>query len=279
MKKLFLSLIIFAGVSLTAFSQRTDGCRNMAPMMAKELNLTEEQQQKMKSVDESFGSKMQALRSDKSLSKDAKREKMREMAASKRTEMQALLTPEQQAKMNEVCEKRKDMPRRGQGQFAERPRKKANDLNLNDEQTSQMRSINESFRKQMQDLRADTSLDKDACNAKRKELATAHKEKLNSILTPEQQSKMKDRFDRGRKDFGKNGKFQGRKGRGDNRRFDAQTTSELKSLKENFIKEKKAVELSRIAPEAQKERVRELKEKYRNERRTIVEKAMEKNKS
>lgn len=281
MKKLFLSLIIFAGVSLTAFSQRTEGHRNMAPKMAKELNLTEEQQEKMKSVNESFKSKMQALRSDESLSKDAKGEKMKELAQSKRTEMQALLTPEQQAKMKEMGQKRKEMPRKGHHKFSQRnkrPGMMGRDLNLSDEQRSQMRSMNESFRKQMQDLKADNSMDKDARIAKRKELAAAHKDQMNSILTPEQQAKMKNNFDKGRKDFRKDGKFQGRKGKNNHCKFDTQTSSELESLKENFLKEKKAVELSRIAPEAQKEKIKELKEKYRSERRAIVGKALEKNK-
>lgn len=282
MKKLFLSLIILASVSLTAFSQKSENRRGNRQNAAKELNLTEDQQQKMKSINEDFKSKIDALKADQSLSKEAKQDKMKELFGTKRTEMQALLTPEQQTKMKEMREKRKNMPRRGHQKFSqrsERPKRMGECLNLSEEQKIKMRSLNESFKKQMQDLRADNSLDKDARNAKRKELATAHKEELNSILTPEQQAKMKNNFEKGRKNFKKDGKFQGKKGRGDRHRLDTETTAKLDELKENFIKEKKAVELSRIAPEAQKERIRELREKYRSDRKAIVEKARDNSKS
>lgn len=279
MKKLFLSLIILGSVSFAAFSQKQDGRRGDRSRVAKELSLTEDQQKKVKSLNEDFKTKMDALKADKSLSKDAKRDKMKDLSESKRNQFQALLTPEQKAKMGEMKDKRKDNPRKERKQRAERPRNKRENLNLTDVQKTQMRSLNESFRKQMQDLRADNSLDKDTRSAKRKELAAAHKVQVQSILTPEQQAKMKNNFDRGHRDFKKHGKFHGKKGRGEHRKFDAETKSKLNVLKENFDKEKKAIELSRIAPDTQKERIKELREKYRDERKEIVKKALQKSDS
>lgn len=280
MKKLFLSLIILASVSFTAFSQRPEGRRGGDRTKAvKELNLTEDQQKKAKSLNEEFKTKMGELRADKSLSKDVKREKIKELSASKKTQFQALLTSEQKTKMEQMQEKRKDAPRKGRGHMAERPKRMKEDMNLTDNQKTQMRSLNESFKKQMQDLRADNSLDKDARSAKRKELAASHKEQVKSILTPEQQAKMQNNLEKGRRDFNKQGKFHGKKGRGEHRRFDAETTTKLDNLKENFEKEKKAVELSHIAPDAQKERIKELREKYRDERKEIVKNALQKSNS
>ncbi|HCO67929.1 MAG TPA: hypothetical protein DIT04_09290 [Dysgonomonas sp.] len=277
MKKLFLSLMIFATVSFGAFSQKPNGHRNGEHRIMKELNLSEEQQTKLKSLNEDFKSQAKALKDDQSLSKEVKREKMKELSTSKRNQIQALLTPEQKAKISERkdkrVEKRRDNSRKGDRNFAHHTRKAKIDLNLTDSQKKQMLSLKESFRKQMQDLKADNSLDKEARNAKRKELASSHREQVKSILTPEQQAKMSNHFEKGRKDSKKHGKFNAGKGRGHHNNLDAESLNKLKSLKENFVKEKKAVELSRIAPEAQKEKIKNLREKYRNERSEIVKNA------
>ncbi len=44
-------------------------------------------------------------------------------------------------------------------------------------------------------------------------------------------------------------------------------------LKENYLKEKKAIELSRIAPDAQKTKIEALTKKYKEERRQIIKEA------
>lgn len=279
MKKLFLSLIIFTSVSFAAFSNNSDGRRDDRHIGLKELNLTENQQIKVRSLNEEFKNKMDALRADEALSKEAKREKMKELSASKRTQFEAILTTEQKAKMEQMQTKRKDAPRKGRRNMAERPDRMEKNLNLTDSQKTQMRSLNDTFRKQMQELRADNSLDKNTRNTKRKELAASHKEQVRSILTPEQQAKMRNNPERGRKDFNKHRRFHGNKGKVEYRKFDAETNSKLNTLRDNFEKEKKAVELSRIAPEVQRERINELREKYRSERKDIVKNALQKNNS
>lgn len=131
------------------------------------------------------------------------------------------------------------------------------ELNLSAEQQEKMKSLREDYK------------------TKQRELADNHRKEVQQVLTPEQQSKMKElresrKKDKhsGRKDFSN----KGRRGHKD-MKLDDKTIAKLDVLKENFVKEKKAVELSRIAPEAQKQRVVQLKDKYRTDRRAIIKEA------
>ncbi|MCW3105793.1 MAG: hypothetical protein JWQ09_299 [Segetibacter sp.] len=59
-------------------------------------------------------------------------------------------------------------------------------LNLTDAQKAQVKTINESFRQQMQDLHKQGSITVDEQKQKREALVKEHKEKISAILTPEQ---------------------------------------------------------------------------------------------
>jgi len=65
-------------------------------------------------------------------------------------------------------------------------------LNLTDQQKAQMKSVNENFKKQMQDLRSQGSITVDQQKEKRTELAKQHREQLAAILTPEQKQQAKE---------------------------------------------------------------------------------------
>ncbi|MDR3060061.1 MAG: hypothetical protein LBU84_18220, partial [Prevotella sp.] len=61
-------------------------------------------------------------------------------------------------------------------------------------------------------------------------------------------------------------------------KLDDTSAAKLKSLKENYDKEKKAIELSRIAPDAQKQKLSDLRENFRKEKRQIMNEARKTNK-
>lgn len=67
--------------------------------MYKDLNLTKDQEAKIKSIDEEQRAKMQELRNDNSLSEDARREKMMAMRKDRMEKVNAVLTKEQQDKL------------------------------------------------------------------------------------------------------------------------------------------------------------------------------------
>lgn len=73
--------------------------------MAQELNLTEAQKTQLKSLHEQQRAQMEALKNE-ALTVDQRRAKMKELHTSFKTQTQAILTPEQQAKMQELKQKR-----------------------------------------------------------------------------------------------------------------------------------------------------------------------------
>lgn len=81
------------------------GGRRMQQMMA-DLNLTEAQKAKIKTLTEASTKKRTALMENKTLTEEQKRTKMREMGKELRDGMDKILTPEQKKKLEE---KRKEM--------------------------------------------------------------------------------------------------------------------------------------------------------------------------
>jgi len=213
MKKLILMLTVLATLSMTASAQKKQDRVNKDSKFAKELNLSTDQQEKMKSLNEEFSKKMSALKSDESLSKETKREKMKELFTDKRQKSHALLTPEQKQKMESMRANRKDVSKHDRNKKGRHSGKAKADLNLSEAQKSQMKNLREQFRADMKALKDDSSLSKDSKIQKRKELSSSHKEKVMSILTTEQQSKMKENFSKDKKDSRKNGKHHDKRSR------------------------------------------------------------------
>lgn len=86
--------------------------------------------------------------------------------------------------------------------------KMMNDLNLTADQKSQMKEIQESNKQQRDAIRNDASLTLDQKKAKMKDLQKSQSDKVNSILTPDQQAKRKASIEK----MKSNGKMHGRKG-------------------------------------------------------------------
>lgn len=68
--------------------------------MYKDLNLTKDQETKLKALSDEQGTKMQELRNDNSLGDDARREKMQEMRKERMEKEGAILTKEQKEKLD-----------------------------------------------------------------------------------------------------------------------------------------------------------------------------------
>lgn len=86
---------------------------NRNPMA--ELNLTEDQQAKMKVVSDESRAGSEAIRNDASLSDEQKREKMMEWRKTQNEKRNAILTPEQKKKWDEIMKER-----RGNGNWQQR---------------------------------------------------------------------------------------------------------------------------------------------------------------
>lgn len=65
-------------------------------------------------------------------------------------------------------------------------------LNLNADQKTQMKALHQDMKQQRDSIMNDQTLTADQKKQKMKELRKAQSEKMNSILTPDQQAKMKE---------------------------------------------------------------------------------------
>jgi len=136
--KLFLALILSVAVSVSMWAQSSSTDQNQtsgtsAPEwhgrkmpspdqqlqhMTKALNLTADQQAKIKPILEDRQQKMSALMQDNSLSREDRRAKFHEIGSSSREQIRAILTPDQQKTMDEMRAKREARWEKKKGESA-----------------------------------------------------------------------------------------------------------------------------------------------------------------
>src|SRR5204863_7297589 len=76
-----------------------DASEKRLKRLSKRLNLTDDQKQKVKPIIEDEEKQVAALDSDSSLSPQQKRKKIRQIKMSSRSQLDAILTPEQKEKL------------------------------------------------------------------------------------------------------------------------------------------------------------------------------------
>ena len=196
MKKVIL--VAVAGLFLTASSNaqremphhqhmQSDSAHHFQRgKMMQDLNLTAEQQTQMKTLHEDMMQQRNAIQNDASLSADQKKDKMKELRQTQMQKMNAILTPDQQAKMKTFRKegKQNHQMRKGSPQMMQQ-------LDLTADQQTQMKALHETMQQQRNAIKNDASLSADQKKDKMKELHQTQMEKVNTILTPEQQAKMK----------------------------------------------------------------------------------------
>jgi Spy/CpxP family protein refolding chaperone len=156
--------------------------------MNEKLQLTQDQQAKVKDILSDQWTKQQALRSNTALSQQDARTQMRELRKSEHEQIMNVLTPEQRAKAKEMRKGEKG----GRGMAARRMRFMARELNLTDAQKAQLKPMFQQQRAQMQALKADTSLTQDQKREKLQQLRADGRKQFLAVLTPEQQQKLRD---------------------------------------------------------------------------------------
>jgi Spy/CpxP family protein refolding chaperone len=165
--------------------------------MTEALSLTSDQQSKMKNILSDEWTKQQAIRSNTSLSQQDARTQMHELRKSEHEQMKSVLTPEQlgKAKAMQKEHKRGEGHEGGmasRGMRGERMGRMASELNLTDAQKAQLKPILEQQRAQMQALKANTSLTQEQKREQFQQLREDGRKQFLSVLTPEQQQKLRD---------------------------------------------------------------------------------------
>jgi len=89
------------------------------------------------------------------------------------------------------------------------------DLNLTPAQKSQMKELHEQSKQQRDAIKNDATLTPDQKKDKMKDLHKSQSEKMNSILTPDQQAKRKAFMEQRKEDRKANGKMRGKRAHAD----------------------------------------------------------------
>jgi len=168
-------------------------------MMAKCLDLTEDQKAKIKPILEANFKEKQAVRADTSLTREQRRAKMQELRGKMHDQVKPLLTAEQNSKVAEMWkakghhgnEKHGCMKRGHHGKDfrmdpAKHLEKMTTCLGLSAEQQGKIKPILEENFTAKKALRADSTLTKDQRRAKMQELRVKMHDQIKPLLTPEQ---------------------------------------------------------------------------------------------
>ena len=198
MKRFIVGVCVVALFSGAAYAQEIpDRKHGREDMITREhrgegldqLNLSEEQKQKVKSLREETRKQIEELKKDENMTVKDWRDKREAIRKDHREKIQSLLTTEQKAQL----EKSK-MERRVEVEESAKARieKMKQDLKLSEEQSAKLQSSRDLLRQKMQALREDQSISDEAKKEQMKELMKQRKENLRSILTDEQWKKLQE---------------------------------------------------------------------------------------
>jgi Spy/CpxP family protein refolding chaperone len=155
--------------------------------LTKDLNLSEDQKQKMKAIGENHRRQRAELRKNENITVKEMRDRRASLAKEHKSAIDGILTQEQKNKIreqrNKSIEKRREMQ-------AKRMEKMKKDLALTEAQSSQLKTMNEGYRSKFESLKKNESLDRSAKNEQFKALRQQHKGELKNVLTQEQIQKL-----------------------------------------------------------------------------------------
>jgi Spy/CpxP family protein refolding chaperone len=168
-----------------AGGERLAALRERMQETAKELNLTDEQKEKLQTIIRAQMGKLRDLRQDTTLSAEDKKEKVRALREDITAEVKKVLTPEQ----FEKWKAKQGQSTARTGGPAARLQEAIKGLDLTDQQKEQLKPVYQEQMDKLRELQQDTSL---SLPQKLEKLKDMHKEiapKLKKVMNAEQFSK------------------------------------------------------------------------------------------
>ena len=163
--------------------------------LAKDLDLSDAQKEKMKEVREDYRKDIAELNKNENITVKEMRDRRAALAKEHKTAIDGILTQEQKNKIQE--QRKKSMEQRKEMQ-AKRAEKMKKDLALSNDQSAKFKTINESYKSKLESLRSNESLDRTAKKEQFGALKQQRKEELKNVLTQEQIKKLDEmKKDRG----------------------------------------------------------------------------------
>ncbi len=163
--------------------------RGHHPMAHQQLNLTEDQKMKFKSMNEDYRKKMIELKKQDEISVKEWKTRMSELKKKHHSDMQNIFTPEQKTRMEKMKLERKQM---AEIDAKARMEKMKLHLGLSNEQSEKLYKQQNEMQEKIKALKESKSMDPEKKKAAYKELLEKRKESMNSIFTDDQKKKMKE---------------------------------------------------------------------------------------
>ncbi len=144
----------------------------------------------MKSINQDYKIKMKDLKSDDNITRGDFKEKMKKLQDDRKSETQAVLSVEQQNKIKESKEIKKEEIK---NKRKDRGEKIKSELNLTDDQQTILKTNRKAMHTEIKPVKDNVALTKEEKREKRKTLKEKQKETMKTVLTPDQVQKLKDR--------------------------------------------------------------------------------------
>ena len=151
--------------------------------LAQKLNLTEDQQQKMKTIQQDFGAKIKELKSKDNLTRGDFKKQMKTLQEQRKSQVATVLTNEQQQKLKDL--KKEQHKEKSAAHF----KKLSNDLQLSTAQQATLKAKHKEIAGQIKAIKENDALAADDKKAQLKNLHKQQKDFLKSVLTKEQTEK------------------------------------------------------------------------------------------
>jgi len=190
-----LAIVLFVGASQAQDKTRHERGGNK---FATELNLTADQQAKLKTIREAQKKEMEALKQNGQVSQ----EQRKAIHEKYKTQFESVLTPAQKEEMNKKKEEWKAKGKDGKsfgkrggenggrGQFGQQAAFFKKDLNLSADQETRLKSIFQEFQTKSKDLRTNNSLSQEQKKEQMKLLAKQYMDQGKSVLNADQLKKL-----------------------------------------------------------------------------------------
>ena len=164
------------------------------------LNLSDSQKVRMKAINEDFRKQMADLESKETITVKEQRDSREAIKKARKEKMHALLTAEQKAQLSVA---RDEAKKRREGMADKRLETLKEKLNLSDAQVSTIKSKQETTKSKLDAVLKNDSI---GSSEKREQIVALRQEmksNIESVLTPDQKSKMEEfrQNKQGRKDY------------------------------------------------------------------------------
>ena len=153
------------------------------------VNLTNEQKEQVKSINENFKQQMRDLRNQGNITVAEQKQRRETLVREHKEKLASVLTPEQRrnAESNSGFKGRKGSDR------GDRFNDLSKDLNLSADQSQRMSTLNSTFKSNMKNIRENSSLSQEQKKEQMKNLMRKHRSDMESLLTNDQKEQLKNK--------------------------------------------------------------------------------------